>query len=161
MNKFIKIYITEKMEKDYNECYKLSKEGIDKDCNKCSCYCGADIGCIMSHIEYKEVEQSELCEIALHHGYEMQSRQCMEECGELIQAINKFWRKYPRYGDMTMTQLDYLDMLYSKERENVVEEIADVRNATNELIELLNCEDEVIKIAEQKVQRELERIQDE
>jgi len=30
--------------------------------------------------------------IANHYGYESQSRQCIEELAELIQAINKFHR---------------------------------------------------------------------
>ena len=31
--------------------------------------------------------------IAEHYGYEAQSRQCIEEMAELMQAINKLWRK--------------------------------------------------------------------
>ena len=30
--------------------------------------------------------------IAEHYGYEAQSRQCIEEMAELMQAINKLWR---------------------------------------------------------------------
>ena len=39
MNRFTKIYISEKMEKDYDDCCNLANEGIDKDCNTCSCNC--------------------------------------------------------------------------------------------------------------------------
>ena len=40
--------------------------------------------------------------IADHYGYEAQSRQCMEECAELIQAINKYIQgiSIPEAADM-------------------------------------------------------------
>jgi len=52
--------------------------------------------------------------IADHYSYEAQSRQCMEECAELIQAINKLWRAKEIAG--------------AKEAgDNLVKEIADVQ----------------------------------
>jgi NTP pyrophosphatase (non-canonical NTP hydrolase) len=52
--------------------------------------------------------------IADHYSYEAQSRQCMEECAELIQAINKLWRAK--------------EIEEAKEAgDNLVKEIADVQ----------------------------------
>ena len=52
--------------------------------------------------------------IADNYGYEAQSRQCMEECAELIQAINKLWRAK--------------EIEEAKEAgDNLVKEIADVQ----------------------------------
>ena len=156
MNRFTKIYISEKMEKDYDDCCNLANEGIDKDCNTCSCNCGGNIGCIMEFKEYKEVDYWDIRKIATHHDYDKQSRQCIEECSELIQAINKFWRKFLKCGEKT--SFSFNDMMNNKEYENLVEEIADVEIMLTQLKILLRCEDDVIRIADYKVQRELERI---
>ena len=161
MNKFIKIDFDKKMEKDYNECFKIMPDDRGKDCSTCSCNYGANIGCIRRYGVEKEVDYGDLLKIVDYHGYERQSRQCMEECGELIQALNKLWRKFPQHGDGAITQFDFLDMLCSEEYTNVVEEIADVWVTLKELMQSLRCRDEVIEIAEQKVQRELARIRGE
>lgn len=156
MNKFIKVYINKKMEKEYKECADLYTDAIEKDCNTCSCNGGDNIGCIMDSKEYKEVDFGDIRKIAIHHSYDKQSRQCIEECSELIQAINKFWRKFLKCGEKT--SFSFNDMMNNKEYENLVEEIADVEIMLTQLKILLRCEDDVIRIAAQKVQRELERI---
>lgn len=45
MKKFIKVYINSEMEKDYKECADLYTDGIEKECNTCSCNGGDNIGC--------------------------------------------------------------------------------------------------------------------
>lgn len=156
MKKFIKVYINNEMEKDYKECADLYTDGIEKECNTCSCNGGDNIGCIMEFNEYKEVDYWDIRKIATHHGYDKQSRQCIEECSELIQAINKFWRNFLKCGERE--SFDFNDMMNNKEYKNIVEEIADVEIMLTELKILLKCEDDVVKIADWKIQRELERI---
>lgn len=75
------------------------------------------------------------------YGKEAQSRQAMEECAELIQAINKCLR-YP-----------------SKEecKNNLIEEIADVEIMLYQLKVMFNVsDDEVFKVKIQKAKREQE-----
>ena len=160
MNKFIKIDFDKKMEKDYKECFKITPDDRGKDCITCSCNYGANIGCIKRYEVGKEVDYFEIYDIAEHHGYERQSKQLVEECGELIQAISKFWRMVPQYGENVLS-VDDVIYFSTKEYKNLVEEIADVEVMLAQLKILLRCEDEVVKTAEQKVQRELERIRGE
>ncbi|WP_455715351.1 hypothetical protein [Anaerosporobacter sp.] len=158
MRKFIKVYINKEMEKDYKECADLYTDGIEKECNTCSCNGGDNIGCIMECKECKEVDPSELRKIAIHYGYDRQSRQCIEECSELIQAINKYWRKFLQCGERT--SFDFNDMVNNKEYDNLVEEIADVEVMLKQLKILLKCDNEVVKIAEAKVTRQLKHIEE-
>ena len=157
MKKFIKVYINSEMEKDYKECADLYTDGIEKECNTCSCNGGDEIGCIMECKEYKEVDPESSRNIALHYGYDKQSRQCIEECSELIQAINKFWRKFLQCGERT--SFDFNDMVNNNEYVNLVEEIADVEVMLEQLKILLKCGNEVIKVADNKVARQLERME--
>lgn len=156
MNKYIKVYINREMEKDYKECADLYTDGIEKECNTCSCNGGDNISCIMEWKEYKEVDTEAINKIALHNGYDKQSRQCIEECSELIQAINKFWRKFLQCGERT--SFDFNDMVNNKEYENLVEEIADVEIMLAQLKILLKCGNEVVKVSDEKVKRQLERM---
>lgn len=87
--------------------------------------------------------------IAEERGYEEQSRQLMEECAELIQAVNKYWRAV-RYGSV---------MDVAKARENMSEEIADVLNMTDQIMYLTCCQDEVEQVLDQKVDRTLKEIE--
>ena len=44
-------------------------------------------------------------EIIHAYGYDAQSRQCIEEMAELTQAINKFWRKQLKCGQIRVNQV--------------------------------------------------------
>ncbi len=67
--------------------------------------------------EFQEKVES----IALEYGYEPQSRQLIEEMGELIQAVNKEWRIQRKYWDInTEAELN-------NARDEILEEIADVQ----------------------------------
>ena len=77
-----------------------------------------------------------------HYGEEIQSTVCMEECAELIQAISKAKR-----GKIN--------------RDNMIEEIADVLICIEMLKQMYMISDEKInKWIEKKQEREAERIGD-
>lgn len=79
------------------------------------------------------------------YGKEAQSRQVMEECAELIQAINKCLRHPNKEGC----------------KNNLIEEIADVEIMLYQLKVMFNVsDDEVFKVKIQKAKREKERLKD-
>ncbi len=70
--------------------------------------------------EHDDIDNCRIEKIADKYGYQMQSRQLIEEMAELTQAINKLWR---------FEQGEVKPQLVWKERElrqNIIEEIADV-----------------------------------
>lgn len=86
--------------------------------------------------------------IADTYGYDAQSRQLIEEMAELTQAINKAWRM----GN------DFDNLLVQKR--NIKEEIADVTIMLEQMKYLLQISDtEINEIIEQKLNRQLERIE--
>lgn len=92
--------------------------------------------------------------IAYEYGYDAQSRQCIEEMSELTQAINKFWRKQLKCGKAKWD----VAVFRNKEYENLVEEIADVEIMLEQMKVLLNCEDSVMDVKDEKLNRQIERI---
>lgn len=92
--------------------------------------------------------------IANYHGYDSQSRQCVEEMGELIQALNKFWRKQQKCGSVAFEEVP----LGTLEELHIAEEIADVEVCLAQLKMLLLCHGDVQNFKQQKVERELKRI---
>lgn len=83
--------------------------------------------------------------IAMHYGVKAQSMQTCEECAELIQAVSKLTR------GVTETRILAL-----------VEEIADVRIMMSQLMQLYGIpEPEVSERVEEKLERQLKRIQEE
>lgn len=81
------------------------------------------------------------------YGKEPQCRQTMEECAELIQAVNKMLR----YEDRPAEPEYYA---------NLVEEIADVEIMLYQLKVMFNVsDDEVFKVKIQKAKREQERLE--
>jgi NTP pyrophosphatase (non-canonical NTP hydrolase) len=94
--------------------------------------------------------------IANHYGYESQSRQCIEELAELIQAINKLWRA----TQSKCKGVGKVDMI-SEAIQRVAEEIADVEIMIAQLQELLGIDDErVMGIVDMKLDREIMRIRE-
>lgn len=93
--------------------------------------------------------------IAEHYGYESQSRQCIEEMAELTQVINKFWRAC---GNGQATEKDVGECL-----ENIQEEMADVQIMLLQMIRFLGNGSgrKVFEIMEQKLDRQLKRIEEE
>lgn len=60
--------------------------------------------------------------IARYYGYNNQSRKAMEEAGELIQAINKFWE-----GPMENGNVSLEEAALCKEEIALMEELADMQ----------------------------------
>ena len=82
----------------------------------------------------KQTEQN-IQKIADYYGLDNQTDKTIEECAELIQALVKL-----------------------ESRENTIEEIADVQIMLKQMLYLLDCEKEVEKVMEYKINRQLERI---
>ena len=80
-----------------------------------------------------------------HYGANLQTVVCMEECAELIQAISKV-RRYGCIADM---------------RENLIEEIADVRIIISELMLIYGITpDEITGWQNQKINRMQRRLKE-
>ena len=86
--------------------------------------------------------------IAEHYGYEAQSRQCIEEMAELIQAINKLWNM--RNGG---NEAEYMEAM-----DHVVDEIADVSIMLKQIKYLLGLNSHVENRIDKKVNRQLQRM---
>ena len=92
--------------------------------------------------------------LADHYGWDSQSRQCIEEMGELIQALNKYWRKELKCGKRTFDNAP----VRTPNEMQIIEEIADVEVCLDQLKYLLGCRNMVSDIKDQKADRELHRI---
>ena len=92
--------------------------------------------------------RKKLRDIASYYGSTAQGRQCIEECAELIQAINK-WDRLKSPGDPENVK---------KAMCSIVEEIADVRIMLDQLIYLYGCSEEVDKMMDEKINRQIVRI---
>lgn len=91
----------------------------------------------------------ELKKIAEHYGYEEQSEQLIEECAELIQAVNKFRRAMNR-GVVDKRRLAM---------DNYIEELADVDVMIEQIKYLLQIpEEEILAMKIYKINRTKEDI---
>lgn len=87
----------------------------------------------MDSIKRKQDNTSEINKAAIeYYGAEVQENQCIEECAELIQAINKKHRG---------------------REHNIPEEIADVEICLEQLKVINNCADEVERYKTAKTER--------
>ena len=77
----------------------------------------------------QEIEQN-IQKIADYYGLDNQLNKTIEECAELIQALVKL-----------------------ESRENTIEEIADVQIMLKQMLYLLDCEKEMEKVMEYKINR--------
>lgn len=100
-----------------------------------------------------------IMKIALEYGYEAQSRQCIEEMAELIQAINKLWRVSRKVGDCALKFYDR-DSDIVRAREHIVEELADVQIMVWQMSMLLATGDEIENIIAEKLDRQIARIEE-
>lgn len=95
--------------------------------------------------------------IANHYGFESQSRQLMEECGELTQAVNKMWRVKKRYASISGKTIKECEA-----ENNLIGEMADISIMIAQLQELLGISnDSIADEIDFKLDREIERIQKE
>ena len=100
----------------------------------------------------REMIPNKLMRIADEYGYEAQSRQLIEEMGELTVALNKEWRTQKNYMPSDEEKLQ-------EARERVIEEIADVEVVLTQIKYLMQCEVEVMQVKKQKIDRQLLRIE--
>ena len=92
--------------------------------------------------------------IANHYGFESQSRQLMEECGELTQATNKVWRTMKELETDSDAAIDY-----EIAEKNLIGEIADISIMIAQIQKLLGINDERVMVeVEIKLDREIDRI---
>lgn len=95
----------------------------------------------------------ELKKVADYYGYENQSNQLIEECAELIQALNK----YRRAGGKGQSIPDYQKTMVL---ESIIEEIADVEVMLDQIKYLLNIsEDDILAVKQAKTIRQRNRMQ--
>lgn len=88
--------------------------------------------------------------IASMYGYDAQSRQCTEKAAELIQAINKRWRKAAYGGN---------DKEIAAAEERIIDEMADVIIMLWQLKYLLGVREHILEEKnEDKIDRQLERM---
>lgn len=91
-------------------------------------------------------------QIAKHYGYDNQSNQLIEECAELIQAINKHKRVLSG-GQKT-------ELKMSQAIENIIEEIADVELMLEQIKYLLSINTVYVEgVKQQKVMRTMKKIE--
>lgn len=108
--------------------------------------------CSLKNYEPK-TKYEKMKEILGYYGREAQLDKCVEECGELIQALMKF------------RNADKDDSDYKTKFNNLLEEIADVQITTSEVLLSLGGEDFINKkiqdLIDYKLDRQVRRIQDE
>lgn len=101
-----------------------------------------------------EAMEKKCLEIARFYGFDAQTNQLIEECAELIQAINKYKRKFLR-GQPVRESGD------KTPRDMIVEEIADVEVMLCQIKFLLHITDlEVEDITENKIERTMMRMEE-
>lgn len=100
----------------------------------------------------KEEMERQCILIADHYGIDFQSNQLIEECAELIQAINKYKRKYIGGQPLVRTVSAW---------DQVVEEIADVEVMLCQIKYLLKIpENQVEEVERNKIDRTITRIKE-
>lgn len=98
--------------------------------------------------------------IADHYGYEAQSNQLVEECAELIQAVNKYRRA--KVGKVLSPVLEPLQADRDREQvalDSLIEEIVDVEIMLEQIKYLLQIpEEDLIAVKQYKINRTKERM---
>ena len=100
----------------------------------------------------KEEMERQCILIADHYGFDFQSNQLIEECAELIQAINKYKRKHIGGQPLVRSVCTW---------DQVVEEIADVEVMLFQIKHLFGIpEYQVEEVARNKIERTISRIEE-
>lgn len=98
------------------------------------------------------MDKKDLKCIVHQYDAETHERQLMEECGELIQAVNKYWR----------FKNDMIDGEEDDYVNNIIEEIADVQICIEYMLirlrEKYNVDAMLDMITDKKIRREFHRI---
>lgn len=90
--------------------------------------------------------------VAIQAGLDCQMHQLVEEMGELIQAISKYFRINGQGLPVSP------NLTKEKVKENLIEELADVKVVVDQLIFLLECDKEVLDVINYKINRMTERM---
>lgn len=98
-----------------------------------------------------EETRQKIHSIADEYGLQKQSRQCIEECSELIKALCKWDREW---GGSLLS-----DSHECKERDDVITETADCKIMLEQIEYLMSAEYDVMMEVERKINRQLERIE--
>lgn len=108
--------------------------------------------CIEDYINTDKIHK-----IAMEYGYEPQSRQLIEECAELIQALNKDWRLNQKADESWAA---VMNEELNKSHNHVLTELADVSIMISQIAYLRGMEAEGELDAEimRKLDRQMERI---
>lgn len=93
----------------------------------------------------KKEYRIKMSEQAKHFGITDRMNMCIEECSELIQAISKI-KRIAASGIVQGSDVD-------KAKQNLIEEIADVENLTQQIKELLRIEEKVEDAKQYKIDR--------
>lgn len=100
-----------------------------------------------------EAMEKKCLEIARYYGFDAQTNQLIEECAELIQAINKYKRQFLR-GQPVRESSDV-----KTPRDMIVEEIADVEVMLCQIKQLFGITElEIEDVAERKIERTMMRM---
>jgi len=103
------------------------------------------------------INADKIYKIAMQYGYEAQSRQLIEECAELIQALNKEWRLNRKADESSSAALNEE---LNKSHNHILTELADVSIMISQIAYLRGMEAEGELDAEiiRKLDRQMERI---
>ncbi len=93
--------------------------------------------------------------IADYYGLDKQLRQLQEECGELIVAVNKYFRKKDWYS------VEPPAVLLKEQRKELINELADVIVMINQIVYLMDAHREMNDVMSFKIYRQLKRIEEE
>lgn len=124
-------------------------------------WCSVESRDLYRPVVHEMTREEKITKIARHYGYDAQSRQCIEEMAELTQAINKYWRKGLQCGKHIYNPWDGYMPDDSDEYRNLVEEIADVEIMLMQMKFFLSARNEAEKIIEEKLNRQLSRMEKE
>ena len=108
--------------------------------------------------EKNETLEEKMGQIASNYGYEAQSRQLIEEMAELTQAINKYWRKDLKCGKFPYQPFHGYIPDRTTTYKNLLEEIADVQIMLWQMSFLLTGKEDINKMIEEKLDRQIRRI---
>lgn len=90
-------------------------------------------------------------EIAEHYGVDIQMQQLIEEMSELTKAICKYFRSNGKGQPIP----DYTKSIV---KENLIEELADVKLVLDQVVFLLGCNEEVLEVMKEKINRTFGRM---
>ena len=100
-------------------------------------------------LEYGDVLEKNMTELAFLYPYDTQKMQLIEEIGELLQALSKYERADGQ-GQPTQITLE-------EAKENLIEEFAGVQVMMREMMKIFDIEGEVLEEMKRQTCRTLER----